>query len=64
VPSLPGCISYGKNLAEAKIMARDAIKGYIASLKKHREPVPTDDEIFISSISLQQPAAKLKLQYA
>ncbi|PIT93522.1 antitoxin HicB [Candidatus Falkowbacteria bacterium CG10_big_fil_rev_8_21_14_0_10_43_11] len=64
VPSLPGCISYGKNLTEAKKMARDAIKGYITSLKKHHEPVPTDDEVFISSINIEQPAAKLKLQYA
>lgn len=35
VPSLPGCITYGKNLQEAKKMARDAITGYILSLKKH-----------------------------
>jgi predicted RNase H-like HicB family nuclease len=34
VPSLPGCITYGRNLKEAKKMAIDAIKGYIASLKK------------------------------
>ena len=36
VPTLPGCITYGRNLIEAKKMAVDAIKGYIASLKKHR----------------------------
>jgi len=36
VPSLPGCITYGKNLQEAKKMAIDAIKGYIISLKKHK----------------------------
>lgn len=40
VPSLPGCVSYGKNLIEAKKMAIDAIKGYIASLKKHGEEIP------------------------
>ena len=37
VSSLPGCITYGKNLQEAKEMAIDAIKGYIISLKKHKE---------------------------
>ncbi len=42
VPSLPGCISYGKNLTEAKKMAIDAIKGYITSLKKHGDIIPTD----------------------
>jgi len=41
VPVLPGCVTYGRTLAEAKKMARDAIAGYIASLKKHREPVST-----------------------
>lgn len=25
VPSLPGCVTYGKDLAEAKVMAQDAI---------------------------------------
>ena len=36
VPSLPGCISYGKTLAQAKEMVADAINGYLVSLKKHR----------------------------
>jgi antitoxin HicB len=38
VPALPGCVTYGRTLAEAKKMAKDAISGYIESLKKHREP--------------------------
>lgn len=37
VPSLPGCVTYGKDLMEAKEMARDAIDGYIQSLEKHGE---------------------------
>jgi len=41
VPALPGCVTYGRTLAEAKKMARDAISGYVASLQKHHEPVPT-----------------------
>ncbi len=44
VPILPGCVTYGRTLAEAKEMAKDAISGYIESLKKHKEPIPTDDE--------------------
>lgn len=35
VPSLPGCVTYGKDLNEAKKMAKEAIKAYLASLKKH-----------------------------
>lgn len=40
VPSLPGCISFGRDLVEAKNMIIDAIKGYVISLKKHKEKEP------------------------
>ena len=52
VPALPGCISYGQNLKQAKKMAIDAIQGYVASLKKHHEPIPSDNESFISSVDI------------
>ncbi|MBU0731905.1 type II toxin-antitoxin system HicB family antitoxin [Patescibacteria group bacterium] len=52
VPALPGCITYGKNLEEAKKMAKEAISVYIASLKKHRESVPTDEVSFITSVTI------------
>jgi predicted RNase H-like HicB family nuclease len=39
-PALPGCISQGKTRREAVTNIQDAIKGYLASLKKHKEPVP------------------------
>jgi antitoxin HicB len=39
VPALLGCVTYGRTLAEAKKMATDAISGYVASLRKHNEPV-------------------------
>ena len=39
-PLLPGCISQGKTRKEALNNIRDAIKGYLASLKKHNEPIP------------------------
>ena len=35
VPALPGCVTYGRTLAEAKAMAKDAMSGYIESLRKH-----------------------------
>ena len=53
VPSLPGCITYGKNLQEAKGMAIDAIKGYIISLKKHKERIPNDSESFFSLVNIK-----------
>ena len=65
VPSLPGCVTYGKNLKEAKKMATDAIKGYIVSLKKHKESIPNDKEVFIASIDvLEKVPLCSKLKYA
>lgn len=54
VPSLPGCVTYGKNLIEAKKMARDAIKGYIMSLKRHKEQIPTDEESYVSFLEIDK----------
>jgi len=53
VPALPGCVTYGRSLAEAKKMAKDAIAGCIESLKKHGEPIPTDDETLVTSLDLE-----------
>ena len=53
VPSLPGCITYGKTLEEAKKMALDAIKAYLESLKKHGEPIPDDSEILEETLNIQ-----------
>jgi predicted RNase H-like HicB family nuclease len=41
VPALPGCVTYGRSLAEAKSMVRDAISGYIENLSKHKELHPS-----------------------
>lgn len=56
VPALPGCITYGQTLREAKQMAKDAIKGYIASLMKDKEPIPSDNDSFISIVEMNEPA--------
>lgn len=53
VPALPGCVTYGRTLAEAKKMAKDAIAGYVQSLRKHQEPIPTDDETLVASLDLE-----------
>jgi len=52
VPSLPGCISYGKNLSQAKEMIEDAISGYLASLKKHRQKISSDEGSFVTLLSV------------
>jgi antitoxin HicB len=42
--ALPGCISQGKTRKEALANIKDAMEGYLASLKKHNEPVPPSIE--------------------
>ena len=41
-PSLPGCISQGRNKEETIANIREAIEGYIAVLQKDRLPVPPE----------------------
>jgi len=42
VPVLPGLVTYGRTLAEAQEMARDAIECHIAGLRKSGEPIPNE----------------------
>jgi antitoxin HicB len=51
-PSLPGCVSEGKSRKEALENIRDAIKGYLESLKKHNEPVPPSIEEEIVEVTI------------
>jgi predicted RNase H-like HicB family nuclease len=37
---LPGCVSQGKTRKEALMNIKDAMTGYLKSLKKHHEPIP------------------------
>jgi predicted RNase H-like HicB family nuclease len=53
VPALPGCVTYGRTVDEAREMARNAMSGYISSLRKHKDPVPTDDDALVASLDLE-----------
>ena len=53
VPALPGCVTYGRTVDEAREMAKDAISGYIACLRKHKDPIPTDDNTLVASLDLE-----------
>lgn len=39
-PTLPGCVSQGATRDEAVTNIKDAIAGYIESLRRHNEPIP------------------------
>ena len=43
-PSLPGCVSEGRTRQEALRNIKDAVKGYLESLKRHDEPIPPSIE--------------------
>lgn len=45
VPSLEGCITYGKDLAEAKVNVKEAIELYIESLMEDNLPIPKDENL-------------------
>lgn len=62
VPALQGCVTYGKTLEEAKEKAADAIQAYVESLRKHGEPVPSDETVFITMVTI--PAGREKKTYA
>ena len=40
VPSLPGCVSQGASREEAVRNVREAIEGYLESLRERGEPIP------------------------
>lgn len=42
VPLLPGLVTYGRTLNEAREMARDAIRCHLEGLRKDGEPIPNE----------------------
>jgi len=56
VPTLPGCITWGRTLRQARKMAADAIGGYIESLLKHGEPIPVDDDNLTANVEIELPS--------
>lgn len=44
-PALPGLVTEGDTLEEARAMAADAIRGYLEVLAEDGEPIPTDNSI-------------------
>jgi len=39
-PALPGCVSEGESREEALANIRDAIQGYLETLRRHDVPLP------------------------
>jgi antitoxin HicB len=42
VPSLPGCLTFGRTVEEARAMAKEAIEGFVACMIARVEDVPAE----------------------
>jgi antitoxin HicB len=49
-PALPGLVTEGDTLAEARRMAQDAIRSYLESLRKDGEPIPNDPRLLAQPV--------------
>jgi predicted RNase H-like HicB family nuclease len=52
VPSLPGCVTYGATIDESLLMVKEAIEGYIESLKEHGEAIPSDQDLLEYNLTI------------
>lgn len=52
VPALPGCITYGKNIQEAKKMAEEAITLYLEDMAAEGEELPQNEQTYLGNIEL------------
>jgi antitoxin HicB len=49
-PALPGVVTEGDTLEEARLMAKDAIRAYLESMRKDELPIPPDKEITLEPV--------------
>jgi len=49
-PALPGLVTEGDTLAEARRMAQDAIRAYLESLRKDGEDIPADPRLHLEPV--------------
>lgn len=60
VPVLPGCVTYGKTLAIARKMAKEAIKLYLDSAKDIDQDIPSKDNSLIATVAVAMPMTTQK----
>jgi antitoxin HicB len=56
VPILPGCVTYGDTIEEAKKMAKEAIGLYLESLIEDGEEIPTEEDVLETMITIETNA--------
>lgn len=53
VPSLPGCITFGRTLQKAKEMAKEAIELYLEDMEAEGEQIPLYESAYLSEIEIE-----------
>lgn len=57
VPSLPGCLTFGRTVDEALAMAKEAIEGFAACMLNRGEEVPVEScDSMVSTITIDANA--------
>ncbi len=56
VPALPGCITYGKDMQEARAMAREAIELYLEDMAEKGEDAPEPDTTLFGMVQVSVAA--------
>ena len=59
-PSLPGLVTEGDTLEEARDMAADAIRGYLESLAKDGLPIPPEDPLPLGNVIKETVAVAIE----
>ena len=54
VPALPGCLSFGESLSEARYNIREAIELYLLTLLEEDESIPKDKKVRVSKNAIAE----------
>jgi len=57
VPALPGLVTAGRTLEEARHMAVDAIRCHLESLLKDGEPIPVEQKVDMEKLEVELSTA-------
>ncbi|HEY4526483.1 MAG TPA: type II toxin-antitoxin system HicB family antitoxin [Candidatus Paceibacterota bacterium] len=57
VPALPGCFTQGETLDEVRVMAKEAIEGFLEMLVRHGKAIPIEEnEDVVGTLEIQVKA--------
>ncbi len=56
-PTLPGCFSNGRTIEDTRLNVRKAIALHLASLRRHRRPIPQHERlVHLEALTIGLPA--------